>query len=207
MSLTTPSTKEKIIEESINLFASKGYHAVSIREIARSVGIKESSIYNHFKSKESILDQIFDLFQAEMAASVPSIDYLERAIEKNSFKEFWEIGLSSFLERTQTTRMEDITKIITYEMYRNERARELAFQEYFSRQQSSVRTIMGLMKEKGKILDIDLDALAMSYSYTMLALQLEWTLTRNWGLDDSIVKEKMIHHIEFISSIVSKESV
>lgn len=40
----------------------KGYDNVSIRSIARDVGIKESSIYNHYKNKEDILDKILKKF-------------------------------------------------------------------------------------------------------------------------------------------------
>ena len=52
------NNKEKIFEKSIALFSENGYEGVSIRKIASAVGIKESSIYNHYKSKESILDAI-----------------------------------------------------------------------------------------------------------------------------------------------------
>ena len=50
------NNKEKIFHVSIDLFSKYGYDGVSIRKIASEVGIKESSIYNHYKSKESILD-------------------------------------------------------------------------------------------------------------------------------------------------------
>jgi AcrR family transcriptional regulator len=52
------NTKEKILLEALNLFSVKGYDPVSIRDIARAVGIKESSIYNHFKNKQEIFDSI-----------------------------------------------------------------------------------------------------------------------------------------------------
>ena len=54
------TTKDKIIDEALKMFSYRGYDSVSIREIARAVGIKESSIYNHFKSKEEILTTIVD---------------------------------------------------------------------------------------------------------------------------------------------------
>lgn len=52
------NTKEKILTEALNLFSEKGYDPVSIRDIARSVGIKESSIYNHYANKQDIFDSI-----------------------------------------------------------------------------------------------------------------------------------------------------
>ncbi|MGI6070568.1 MAG: TetR/AcrR family transcriptional regulator [Blautia sp.] len=54
------NTKEQIIEEALNLFSQKGYDAVSVRHIAKAVGIKESSLYYHFKNKQEIFDTIVD---------------------------------------------------------------------------------------------------------------------------------------------------
>ena len=54
------NTKEKIFEVSLDLFSKKGYDSVSLREIAEEVGIKKSSIYSHYPSKEAILMDIFE---------------------------------------------------------------------------------------------------------------------------------------------------
>lgn len=51
-------TKDKILCESLRLFARKGYEAVSVAEIAEAVGIKAPSLYKHFKSKREIFDEI-----------------------------------------------------------------------------------------------------------------------------------------------------
>lgn len=52
------TTKEQILEEALKLFSVKGYDAVSVRDILRAVGIKESSLYYHFKNKQDIFDTI-----------------------------------------------------------------------------------------------------------------------------------------------------
>ncbi|MBE6349638.1 MAG: TetR/AcrR family transcriptional regulator [Spirochaetaceae bacterium] len=51
-------TKDKIIYESLKLFAQKGFDAVSVRAIANEVGIENSGLYKHFSSKQAILDEI-----------------------------------------------------------------------------------------------------------------------------------------------------
>lgn len=56
------STKDRIIEVSIDLFSKKGYAETSIRDIAKEAGIKTSSIYYYFESKEAILDNILSLY-------------------------------------------------------------------------------------------------------------------------------------------------
>lgn len=52
------NTRDKIIYESLNLFSKKGFDAISVRDIAKAVGIRASSLYNHFKNKQDILDTI-----------------------------------------------------------------------------------------------------------------------------------------------------
>lgn len=197
------TTKDRILDASIELFSNKGFHGVSIREIARAVGIKESSIYNHFSSKENILDTIFDQFQAAMEETIPSKERIEKALEGASFNEFWRMGSVSFASKTQTPRMGNISKIILYEMFRNERARDLALTELFTRQQDVVRMIFGVMMEKGVIAEVDLDALSNAYSYAMLGMQMEWSLRRSWGLDVSSIEGKMARHIGFIGELFS----
>lgn len=54
------STKNRILYESLRLFAHKGYDGVSMREIAAAVGIKGASLYNHYKGKEEIFRAIFE---------------------------------------------------------------------------------------------------------------------------------------------------
>ena len=52
------STREKIIEVSLELFAKRGFSGVSVRDIASAVGVRESALYKHFKNKQDILDKI-----------------------------------------------------------------------------------------------------------------------------------------------------
>ncbi|SET53944.1 transcriptional regulator, TetR family [Enterococcus malodoratus] len=42
----------------MTLFSEHGFDGVSVKEIATAVGIKDSSLYNHYKSKQEIFDTI-----------------------------------------------------------------------------------------------------------------------------------------------------
>lgn len=57
------NTKEIILFESLKLFADKGYDGVTVRDIAAQVGIKQSSLYKHYKSKQEIFDTLVDAMQ------------------------------------------------------------------------------------------------------------------------------------------------
>lgn len=50
--------KEEIVRIAAKLFKEKGYSAVTMRDLARVVGIKAASLYNHINSKQDILNAI-----------------------------------------------------------------------------------------------------------------------------------------------------
>jgi AcrR family transcriptional regulator len=55
-------TTERIIESAAVLFAEKSFSGVTVRMIAGKAGIRESSIYNHFKSKDGILNTLYSRY-------------------------------------------------------------------------------------------------------------------------------------------------
>ncbi|SDM59100.1 TetR/AcrR family transcriptional regulator [Acetanaerobacterium elongatum] len=61
------TTKERILEEALNLFSVKGYEAVSVRDIAGVVGIRESAIYKHYPNKRAIYDCILTRYAERMS--------------------------------------------------------------------------------------------------------------------------------------------
>nr|WP_233569852.1 TetR/AcrR family transcriptional regulator [Falsibacillus albus] len=70
--------KEKerlIIETGIKLFASKGFTATSIQEIATECGISKGAFYLYFKSKESLLLAIFEYYYTRIQERVNEIDH------------------------------------------------------------------------------------------------------------------------------------
>lgn len=53
-------TKDIILEKALELFSQHGYDSVSVGEIAKAVGIKAPSLYNHYPSKRAIFDAIVE---------------------------------------------------------------------------------------------------------------------------------------------------
>lgn len=52
--------RQEILEKAIQLFSEKGFTTTTMRMLAGEVGIKAASVYNHFPSKEAIVDEIVD---------------------------------------------------------------------------------------------------------------------------------------------------
>ena len=60
-------TKERIMEEALTMFSTRGYEGTSVKNIAEAVGIKDSSLYKHYKSKKEIFDTIVQEMSSRMA--------------------------------------------------------------------------------------------------------------------------------------------
>ena len=52
--------RERIVAEASAVFASRGFHAASLREIAEQVGIGKSTLLHHFSSKEELLAAVIE---------------------------------------------------------------------------------------------------------------------------------------------------
>lgn len=62
---TADGTLRRLQETALVLFAARGYHAVSMRELAAAAGITVSSIYAHVAAKEDLLLQLMLIAHAE----------------------------------------------------------------------------------------------------------------------------------------------
>ena len=62
------STRERILREASRLFARKGYHGTSTREIAAAVEIQQPSLFFHFGTKRDIMSELIDVDHGESSA-------------------------------------------------------------------------------------------------------------------------------------------
>ncbi len=82
--MTIPSSKEEVVkakkqeilEAAARLFRDKGYTAASMRDLAKEVRLKASSLYNHIQSKEEILRDICFLNARRFEAGMRQIEQL-----------------------------------------------------------------------------------------------------------------------------------
>lgn len=65
----SPATRERILEEATRLFVARGYHGISMREIAEMVGVSKAGLYYYFKDKE-------ELFLAVLTANLEAMERL-----------------------------------------------------------------------------------------------------------------------------------
>jgi len=66
--------KAEIIHTATKLFKEKGYSAVTMRDIAKTMGIKAASLYNHISSKQNILIDIIISLAEEFTQEMKVIE-------------------------------------------------------------------------------------------------------------------------------------
>jgi AcrR family transcriptional regulator len=60
------SKRRKILDSAVECFATSGYHAVTISNLAAHAGISKGLMYNYFSSKDELLKAIFNEIMSEM---------------------------------------------------------------------------------------------------------------------------------------------
>lgn len=75
MTETTQNTgrRAELLRIAADLFATKGFKNTTVRDIADAAGILSGSLYHHFDSKESMIDEILSTFQEELFGAYTEI--------------------------------------------------------------------------------------------------------------------------------------
>jgi AcrR family transcriptional regulator len=64
------NTRERILDEALASFGTKGYEATSLDALAAVLGITKQAILYHFASKELLLEAVIDRSAAELASTL-----------------------------------------------------------------------------------------------------------------------------------------
>ena len=175
------NTKEKIFEVALDLFSKKGYDSVSLREIADNVGIKKSSIYSHYPSKEAILMDIFEyltnlieydeLLNSEDLNLTANNDMLLENPEL-----FYHNGSEAIKMMFSQERNLKIWRLIFIQMHHNEAIKEFFQNEILIKPLVFWKEFFTILKEKGIIRqDCNTELLAKEYYSFPIYLLLEIT--------------------------------
>ncbi|MGD3110710.1 TetR/AcrR family transcriptional regulator [Streptomyces sp. YGL11-2] len=65
--------RRELLATAAEVFAAHGYNATTVRQIADAAGLLAGSLYYHFDSKESMLDEILSAFLDELRAGYEAV--------------------------------------------------------------------------------------------------------------------------------------
>ena len=152
------STKEKILDAALTLFAENGYDGTSVEQIAGIVGIKAPSLYKHYAGKEDILNALIDSAEVRYEEMFGS----ERNIGKipESSEEFIRVTMEriSFTMRDPVIRK--IRMFLVQEQFRNERIAEVTTMHQLDGIQRMFAKIIKGMMDMGIVTEDDPEILS-----------------------------------------------
>ncbi|MGM9575310.1 MAG: TetR/AcrR family transcriptional regulator [Oscillospiraceae bacterium] len=131
-------TKGRILSAALELFSKRGYEAVTVEQIAHTVGIKAPSLYKHFKSKRDIFDSIVcrmeqtDALRArEFGLPDAAPDEMAEEYRQASMRQLIEFSKAQFTYWTEDDFSSNFRKLLTLEQYRDPDMQKL-YQQYLS---------------------------------------------------------------------------
>lgn len=135
------TTKERILQETLELFSSNGFEAVSMRDIGAAVGIRESSIYKHYSSKQAIMDAIvkrameeIDNMLAELHVPNPNINASVSQYVNMKFEDIATLCSDMLLKQRNNEIVSKFRQLLTIEQFRNEEFRKIYIEVFMERQ-------------------------------------------------------------------------
>lgn len=191
-------TKKRIFDNAIDLFMQRGYENVSMWDIADSVGIRQSAVYNHFKSKHEILDTLYGFYRHNNISNRPTLDDIESLLQTGNLIDVIAQGFVYVFGEDTLNQMLGISKIITQRITTDEKASEL-FQELLLREGIAfVEDGLNKAVEVGRLKPFDTHTVAVLINCIRLYTLLWWLASPPPEAYISVTKDEQAMY-EFIA--------
>ncbi len=177
------SRKQEIINAAAILFKEKGYSAVTMRDLAKAMGIKAASLYNHIQSKQEILSTIIISLAEEFTTGMnqivnsnnDTIQKLEKIID---------------LHIDVTLRNADGLASLNNDWMHLEEENLQYFEKMRREYEDNFREIVRNGSERGEIKSYNIEIMVFSTLSTLRTLYLWYPKQKN--IDSEILKHDMI---------------
>ena len=170
-------TKQRILDAALGLFSDHGFDTVSVGQIAKAVGIKAPSLYNHFPSKQAIFDALFEATAAqyERETGEISIHVQDLGQDVPVFRGIDEDALAEkvrqmFIYSLRSENVRRFRRMMTIEQFRSHEIAELYTKRYIDRMTAYHAGLFRALEAAGQIKNEDPDVLALMYTAPIITL-------------------------------------
>lgn len=161
--------KEEIIKATLELAAENGLGTVSMQQIADRVGITKASLYNHFASREEIVEEMYEVLRNASKARNTSGGDLTAMIGDHTLKEILTGAIYSYKKMVEDPEMFLFYKIIMSERSINSAAADILVKETQT-MINATKSIFYALQVKGIADFKDVDAAAFSFTMAVHAM-------------------------------------
>lgn len=161
--------KEEIIKSALFLASKNGLSNITMSQIAKEVGIQKPSLYNHFKSKEELIDEMYNfLKEKSKEITLGNFDY-ENLIKNNSLQDILTTTVNNYFKICTQSDMFLFYKVIYSERTFNKTATKILIEET-NKMILATKNLFYALKAHDKIMTNNIDMLATSYALTIHSL-------------------------------------
>ena len=156
--------RNEIVFATLELAAEKGLGSVSMQQIANKIGITKASLYNHFSSRDEIVEAMYETIRQASKQKVvrTNIDY-DALAKSGTFYEVIMKAVSSYRAIVQEPQMFLFYKLIMAERSINPAAAEIMVKETKT-MIDATKVLFRSLEANGKAEFMDLDSAAFSFS-------------------------------------------
>ena len=165
------NTKERIVEEALTLFSIYGFKGTSVKNIADAVGIKDSSIYKHFKSKQEIFDAIVEKMKDKMEEMSVAIGlpqgtdetFQARFYGQMSLAELQKVSREVFLFYLKDGFVSRFWRLAQIEQYQNPEIYGIYYSIFFEQSIEYQTELFAEMIRQGTFCEADPEVVALNF--------------------------------------------
>ena len=181
--------QKEIIKVTLELIAEKGIQGLTIKNLAKKIGVVESAIYRHYENKTQILITLLDTIKGHSLpiSSQQDVDAMTRIEQKlrNHFQIF-----ASFPALVSVVFSEDL--------FQNDKSLVDKTKETMQKSIADTTAIIKKGQEQGEIrADIDSEQFAIIITGTIRMFVKQWRMT-DYSFDLIKKGDELIHSIKLI---------
>ena len=188
------TTKEKIMDVALHMFSERGYEAVSIRDICGEVGIKESTLYYHFKNKMDILDSLIAKFKEHIEGLLIHIDEMPSGKTKKKIAGSTDIIDSYMMDSYLFDPFCNLMiRLMMIEQFHNEEMRALYEKTMFTDPYDIYLRVFRMLASQGAFSESKVDAIVRRYHAYMTMLTYRYLLNGELTEERKKAYKKEVH--------------
>ena len=162
------TTKIRILDEALIMFAEKGYKGSNLRDLAARLSLSKSALYKHYASKEEIWKALLDRMEAYYAERFGSENHLPDI--PKSCEELFAMTMGMIDFTVNDSKIVLTRKLLLTEQFHDERVCKLATKHFLGGTEKIFTVIFEKMMVGGLLKNEDPKMLAFVYTAPITSL-------------------------------------
>ena len=170
------------------------------------VGIKESSFYNHYAGKETLLEAIIRYFDEASDQVIMTDVEIHALIEQGDVRAFFIDNMKRFNAITSNVLYHTARQIVLAESFLHPMAAEMAGKNLYHLNRAYTEQALAGLMERGAIHPCNVQEVTAEYYYALKGMLDELLLLQLWEGDLTAIMARISAHIDFFSRMLAPPS-